>query len=145
MQLYTAQTSDIRGGLLGEKGGPPALGLEHVASGQAGALGGPVSGVAGNTTALPDFSGWRKPPGAADLGLQREFRASVARGSEVFFARQFPVHDSFPLNPTASGKPVAATCATCHTAGLTRWMDIGTANRAAAQADPELAALQDHV
>jgi hypothetical protein len=138
LQLYTAQASDIRGGLLGEKGGPPALGLEHVASGQAGVLGGAVPGVVSNTSEIPDFSGWRKPPGAADLGLQREFRASVARGSEVFFARQFPVRDSFPLNPTAGGKPIAATCATCHTAGLTRWMDIGTANRAAAAADPEL-------
>jgi hypothetical protein len=138
LQLYTAQTSDIRGGLLGEKGGPSALGLEHVASGQAGALAGAVSGVAGITSAFPDFSGWRKPPGAADLGLQREFRASVARGNEVFFAREFQVHDSFPLNPTAKGKPIAVTCATCHTAGLTRWMDIGTANRAAAHADPDL-------
>lgn len=136
-QLYTAQTSDIRGGLLGEKGGPSALGLEHVASGQAGVLAGAVSGGASNTPAFPDFSGWREPPGA-DLGLQREFRASVARGSEVFFARQFVVRESFPLNPVASGKPVSATCATCHTAGLTRWMDIGTANRAAAHADTEL-------
>lgn len=138
LQLYTAQMSDIRGGLLGEKGGPAALGLEHVASGQAGALGGVVPAGASGAPVSLDFSGWRKAPGAPDLGLQREFRASVARGSEVFFARQFLVHDAFPLNATAGGKPVAATCATCHATGLTRWMDIGTANRAAASADPEL-------
>ena len=137
-QLYTAQTSDIRGGLLGEKGGPAALGLENVASGRAGALAGAVSGVAGNTPAFLDFTGWRKPPGATDLGLQREFRASVARGNQVFFERRFLVDDSFPLNSTGSRKPVAATCATCHAAGLTRWMDIGTANRPAAKADPDL-------
>ena len=71
-----------------------------------------AGGAAGNLAAALSFDVWRKPEGAADLGLQREFRASVARGSDLFSAR----------------------CPSCHTAGTTRWMDIGTANRATAAA-----------
>ena len=136
-QVYTAQISDIRGGLLGEKSGPSALGLEHVASGAAGVLNG-AAPPAGSALSQ-DFGIWRKPPGATDVGLQREFRASVARGSEVFFARTFLIRGTYPLNPAgAGGRPVSATCATCHTEGMTRWMDIGTANRRLAEADPDL-------
>jgi cytochrome c peroxidase len=54
------------------------------------------------------------------------FRSSVARGSDVFFAHGF--HD----------RGVAVTCASCHAAGITRWMDIGTANTADLQDGPDL-------
>lgn len=88
--VYAGQSADIRGGLLVEKGGPDLL----------------VRG------AFASFDSWR---GGGD-GLQHEFRASVARGSDLFRAR----------------------CATCHSPGTTRWMDIGTANRSAAEASPDL-------
>jgi hypothetical protein len=105
-QLYTAQSADIRGGLLNESGGPAALGPQNLSIGKAGSLGAALS-----------FDAWRKPDGAGDLGLQREFRASVARGSDLFAAR----------------------CASCHAAGTTRWMDIGTVNHIAErEAAPEL-------
>ena len=67
--VYAGQSADIRGGLLVEKGGPDLL----------------VRG------ALASFDSWR---GGGD-GLQHEFRASVARGSDLFRAR----------------------CATCHSPG----------------------------
>jgi len=104
-QVYAAQSADIRGGLLNEKDGPAALGPQNLAGGNAGSLGAALL-----------FDVWRKPQGAPDIGLQREFRASVARGSDLFSAR----------------------CASCHTSGTTRWMDIGTANSAVAAGLPDL-------
>jgi len=104
-QVYAGQSADIRGGLLNEKDGPAALGPQNLAGGAAGNLGAALS-----------FDVWRKAKGAADLGLQREFRASVARGSDLFSTR----------------------CASCHAAGTTRWMDIGTANSAAAAGSADL-------
>ena len=114
-QLFAAQGSDVRGGLLDEPGGPLMLGPANLASGKAGGL-----------AAAPDrmslqFDPWRKPDGAPDLGLQLEFRASVARGSDLFFGRRFQYR----------GETV--TCAACHAAGITRWMDIGTTAAAAAK------------
>lgn len=93
-EVYAGQSADIRGGLLVEKGGPDLL----------------VRG------AFASFDSWR----AGGDGLQREFRASVARGSDLFRAR----------------------CASCHSAGTTRWMDIGTANRPMAEASPDLPLFQ---
>jgi hypothetical protein len=96
-QIYVAQRSDVRGGLFGEQLGPPALGPRHLADGTAGAI--------GLTPANPvflSFDSWKREP--ADHGLPTQFRASVARGSEVFVAR----------------------CARCHSAGRQRWMNIGT-------------------
>lgn len=104
-QVYAAQSADVRGGLLNEKDGPAALGPQNLAGGRAGSL-----------EAALSFDVWRKPQDAPGLGLQREFRASVARGSDLFSAR----------------------CASCHTTGTTRWMDIGTTNSAAEAGSAEL-------
>ncbi len=114
-QIYAAQVSDIRGGLLNGKNDPMALGPENLAGGKAGTLSG-KSDIS--------FEVWRKSKGAGDLGVQLEFRASVARGSDVFFARTFHI----------SGDAGMYTCATCHAAGKKRWMDIGTNNRPAEEA-----------
>ena len=117
-QLYAAQSADIRGGRLNEKDGPPALGPQNLADGKTGSFAG---------TRL-SFDVWRKTGAEGDLGLQREFRASVARGSDVFFSRPFRMPDA-----DATG-----TCATCHSTATARWMDIGTTNRPSAKDAPEL-------
>ena len=96
-QVYVAQSADIRGGRLDEKGGPAVLGPENLADGSA----------AGSAHV---FDIWRKPGGS---GLQYDFRASVARGSDVFFSRTFRVGDQ------------TSTCATCHNSSTAAWMDIG--------------------
>jgi hypothetical protein len=121
-QIYVAQRADIRGGLLNEKDGPVTLGTENLASGKAGSFGGDPH----NPTFL-SFDVWRKPKGAGDLGLQREFRASVVRGSQVFSTRPFPTRDG-----------ATRTCASCHSSSMTRWMDIGTTNQPSAKESPEL-------
>jgi cytochrome c peroxidase len=73
------------------------------------------------------FEVWKAARVPGDVALQREFRASVARGSEAFFHRRFRLN----------GEGEAA-CATCHAAGSPRWMDIGTANVAPETASPDL-------
>jgi cytochrome c peroxidase len=97
-QIFAAQSADIRGGLLNEQDGPAVLGPQNIAAGKGGIQAG---------MAVLGFDPWRRSEG----GLQREFRASVARGSDLFFGR--------------------GTCASCHNSSTTRWMDIGTTQQEA--------------
>jgi cytochrome c peroxidase len=91
-QLFVAQITDIRAGLLEEGGGPALLGPENVATGK------PLN-------ARISFTSWKNPEDERVTGLQREFRQSVARGSEVFFEN----------------------CARCHHEGMaTAPLNIGT-------------------
>ncbi len=120
MQVFAAQSADVRGGLVAEKSGP-LLGTGNLAGGETRSLGDDAAG-----RVVLSFKLWRKQPGDGDLGVQREFRASAARGSEVFFTRRFQVGGA------------AATCATCHGAGVRKPMDIGTTNVAREQAWPDL-------
>lgn len=123
-QLYTAQSADIRGGLLMERGGPAMLGPENLAAGTAGAL------AKAPALAALVFAIWRKPQDAGDLGSQLEFRASVARGSELFFGYEFPAGQD------------KVTCATCHAAGITRWINIGTTAVRGPKDSPDLPAFR---
>jgi cytochrome c peroxidase len=111
-QIYVAQSADIRGGLLNESGGPGALGPEH------------LSNAASGLPTPHSFDVWRKPTKEGGLGVQREFRASVARGSDLFYGHQFRMRGS-----------ALETCSSCHKSGSTRWMDIGTTNIALANMD----------
>ena len=113
-QIYVAQSADIRGGLLDERGSPGVLGPEILSRASSGLPPSPLS-----------FDVWRKQKQEESLGVQREFRASVARGSDLFFGRQFQLSGS-----------ALETCSSCHKAGSTRWMDVGTTN-VAATPDPE--------
>ena len=121
-QIYVAQSADIRGGLLIEKDGPAALGPANLASGRA-----------TNFRGASSFTAWGTPKDQIELDLPHEFRASVARGSDIFFNRSFRINAAPPLD-----KAVTGTCATCHNSGMTRWMDIGTTNRPASKDSPEL-------
>lgn len=123
MQVYAAQGADVRAGLLNEKGGPLALGTDNLAAGKGGFGGGGSA-----NPVLLSFSIWGKQKGEADLGVQREFRASVARGAAVFFTRTFRAVDTRAIS----------TCATCHSAGASPWTDIGTTNVRPEKASPEL-------
>jgi mono/diheme cytochrome c family protein len=102
-QIFAAQVSDIRGGLLTEKDAPALLGPERLASGKAGTL------------AAFSFDAWREP-GATVPDAVREFRASVARGSEVFQQHFAKVY----------------SCAYCHAAA------VGTTEHPPSEATPDL-------
>jgi cytochrome c peroxidase len=111
-QLFMAQDSDYLGGLLGEPGGPPMLGVENLARGIAGV--GPVP-LIGDLAA--SFDPWRNRSTPALAIRQRAFRESVLRGVNLFASREFALPDSRP-----------GTCASCHRPGISRSFDIGTTN-----------------
>lgn len=124
-QVYVAETSDPTGASLAEPGGPPALGPDAMASHRPGVLGDndydPVFQL---------FDAWKKP----GAGERDQFRASVARGSDIFMFRQFWLRDATHINSIGLGNPLKRTCATCHNAQMTGqdlsagWVDLGTNN-----------------
>ncbi|HEX4230974.1 MAG TPA: hypothetical protein VHZ07_20020 [Bryobacteraceae bacterium] len=117
MQIFAAQSSHIRGGLLDENN--VLLGPENLAYRKASLLsGGPAS-------AAPSFDLWRSPKTS---DLVNDFRASIARGSNLFFRRRFKVPEAV-LHTGPSVRSSSATCATCHQGGISRSMDIGTTDR----------------
>jgi hypothetical protein len=111
-QVFTAQGSDIRGGLLNEMGGPVSLGAENLADGKATPL-----GLEYRDQVLLSLRPWSSID-SAHQGLQYQFRASVARGSSLFFKRTFRVNGH-------SATSTEVTCATCHSSGSKRWANVG--------------------
>ena len=65
---------------------------------------------------------------------QAEFRASVARGNDIFLNRRFWVKDVAHINSIGLANPAKRTCAVCHnaqTSGMDLapgWVDLGTTN-----------------
>ncbi|MGP0074527.1 MAG: MFS transporter [Bryobacteraceae bacterium] len=124
-QLYVAQIFDGKAGNLAEASGPPALGPWAMVNHRTGVLGDndydPVFQL---------FDAWKRP---AQSG-QDEFRASVARGNDIFMFRQFWLRDATHINSIGLGNPLKRTCATCHNAQMTGqdlsagWVDVGTTN-----------------
>lgn len=138
--LYTAQLSDIRAGRLdadGAKGGPALL-----AKAQAGAL----QSTASNPSWADEFKAWQgggpEAPGVDEA--QRKFRASVARGVEVFSRRTFLIRDSAGISNIPLGNPIRDGCSLCHNmlrSGMDvapGQVDIGTTNAPHADGSPEL-------
>ena len=124
-QVYVAQISDRNGGNLAEAGGPASLGPQAMADHRPGVLGDndydPVFLL---------FDAWKKPGNTP----QDQFRASVARGADIFLLRQFWLRDATHINSIGLGNPLKRTCATCHNAQMTGqdlsagWVDLGTTN-----------------
>ncbi len=124
-QVYVAQVFDRTGGNLVEPGGPATLGPKAMADHRPGVLGDndydPVFLL---------FDAWKKREGTP----QEQFRASVARGADIFMFRQFWLRDATHINSIGLGNPLKRTCATCHNAQMTGqdlsagWVDLGTTN-----------------
>jgi len=119
-QVYVAQQAHIFGGPLAAAGGPPGLGVAALRDRKAGVLGDndydPVFGL---------FTAWKG---------NDYYRASVARGADIFMFRQFWLRDAAHINSIGLGNPMKRTCATCHNAQMTGqdlsagWVDVGTTN-----------------
>jgi len=120
-QVYVAQAAHQFEGPLAVPGAPLALGVEALRDRQSA---GP--GVSPVDLAFGDFREWKESP--------KYYRASIARGADVFTHRQFWVRDSAHVNTTRAGNPVKGTCATCHSSRMTGqdlsagWIDAGTTN-----------------
>jgi hypothetical protein len=138
-QIYVAQGENNLIGKLAIEGGPPGLGATAMAHEKYGL---------GNVVSRPvflSFDAWRPAEGAAPSDdAKAEFRASVARGSDVFFVRPFWIRDATGLNNIGLGNPLKRQCATCHNASMTGhdvapgWIDLGTQNLPMADPMPDL-------
>ncbi|MGZ3272813.1 MAG: hypothetical protein ACXU82_00705 [Caulobacteraceae bacterium] len=138
MQVYVAQKGDNVGGPLQYKGGPPALGPEAMRDGQQGVLADYL-----DNPVFKSFAMW-KASAPGETPKQRAFRASVARGFDIFFVRPFWIRDVQHINTVGLGNPAKRTCATCHNTSLTGqdlsagWVDLGTANSPWSNDAPDL-------
>ncbi len=119
-QVYMAQVEHVFAGPLVEPDGPFGLGPAALRDRRAGVLGDnesdPVFGL---------FTSWK----GKDF-----YRASIARGADIFMNRQFWIRDAAHINSIGLGNPIKRTCATCHNAQMTGqdlsagWVDVGTTN-----------------
>ena len=125
-QIYAAQVEDKLGGNLVEPGGPSGLGPLNLSKADTG-----FSGEAIDTPVFQHFDQWKdkkEDPSSATAA----FRASVARGSDLFVQRTFLVRDVAGINNIGVGNPAKRACALCHNAQMTGhdlapgWMNIGT-------------------
>jgi hypothetical protein len=130
--IYAAQRFSTQAGPLTGAGAPPGLGAEAMRDGAPGQLGNNlVNRVFGS------FAMWRQgATGLTDEEKRRsEFRASVARGADVFFERRFYIKDVGVYNDKGLGNPFKRSCASgCHNtllAGMDLapgFMDLGLNN-----------------
>jgi hypothetical protein len=130
-QVYVAQGFDRWGSSLVEPNGPLGLGPRAMADGK-------IHVLANNNRdpVFRLFDAWKKPDAMAKelTPEQREFRASVARGNEVFMFRLFWIRDATHINSIGLGNPIKRSCSTCHNVQMTGqdlapgWVDVGTVN-----------------
>ena len=126
--IYVAQGYSNGAGELEGGGTPPGLGPQALRQGNPGELGNnPVNRVFGT------FETWL---GQGDDGSSQDaFRASVARGANVFFDKRFFIKDVGVYNDKGLGNPFKRSCASgCYNTVLTGmdlapgFMDLGLNN-----------------
>lgn len=130
-QLFMAQIQDKWGSPLTENGEPAGLGPKAM-------QGGKLHVLANNNRdpIFHWFNTWKKeetmPPNLT--AEQKAFRASVARGNDIFMFREFWIRDATHINNIGLGNPVRRSCSTCHNGQMTAqdlapgWVDLGTTN-----------------
>jgi cytochrome c peroxidase len=74
-------------------------------------------------------------------GTEATLRASVARGEDIFFHRNFSITGAEGIN--SGGRPITGTCASCHDIPMSgmssaRWIDTGSTNQPWAISAPDL-------
>jgi hypothetical protein len=120
-QIYVAQAAHQFEGPLVVPGAPVALGVQALRDHQTA-----TPGASDIDSGFGDFKEWK--------GSSRFYRASIARGADIFTHRPFWVRDAAQFNSTGAGNPVKGTCATCHSSRMTGqdisagWIDAGTTN-----------------
>ncbi len=127
-QVFAAQGTDQFGDDFSSPGAPPALGAASLRDSPSGVLGDNFGNRAFKT-----FTGWQTEQ-LTNADAPTAFRASVARGYEVFFNRPFWIRDVTHINTVGLGNPAKRTCVTCHnlqmvgTDASAGWGDLGTTN-----------------
>lgn len=137
-QIYVAQQVSNRAGALSGPGNPPALGTDALKAGE-----GLVFAVREDRAVFHSFDMWKSSATAA-TPAQRAFRASVARGYDLFFRRPFFIRDVHGFTDIGIGNPYKRTCAFCHNGQLSGvdvspgFMDLGVENQPTADPAPWL-------
>ncbi len=127
-QVFAAQGIDQMGDDFSSPEAPPALGAQNLRDSPSGVLGDNFA-----NRAFKSFTGWQGAQAATD-SAPAAFRASVARGYDVFFNRPFWIRDVTHINTVGLGNPAKRTCVTCHnlqmvgTDASAGWGDLGTTN-----------------
>lgn len=135
-QVYVAQEFSFRAGVLTGKDNPPALGTQALKEGE-----GLVFAVREDRAVFHSFEMWKN---SAPTTPEAEFRASVARGYDVFFRRPFFINDVAGFTTIGIGNPYKRTCAFCHNGQLSGidispgFMDIGVQTQPTADPAPHL-------
>jgi len=128
-KIHTAQNASNVVGSFDQPNTPKALGIKAMMYGQAGR-----NGNDRDTGTFFFFDEWKAKEGAdtEELSEQAQFKASVARGYDIFFLQPLWIRDTAGLNNLTLGNPYKQTCAFCHATQLIGgdqnpgWMDIGT-------------------
>lgn len=129
-KIHVAAAYSNGAGDLDEPGGPKGLGINSIVTGTS-----HMSGTDLDTGTFFLMDQWR--PGGEKAGknaAQREFRASVVRGYDLFFLKPFYISETRGITDIRLGSPFKQTCGFCHNTQLTGhdnvpgWMDIGTQN-----------------
>ncbi len=136
-RVYVAQNYSREAGSL--LNGPKALGVLAMRDGKH-----HVNGNDRDTGVFFTFEEWTPKPGTQPRTEQEAFRASVARGNDIFFNRAFWINEVVGMNNIRVGNPYKQTCAFCHNTQMTGhddvpgWMDLGTQNFPLATPAPDL-------
>ena len=126
-QIYSAQDFHNVAGSLTEPGGPPALGPEALRDGRS-----IINGNNWRSVTFLDFEAWRTDEPKDE---QEAFRASVARGNDLFLERPIWISEVTGFNSIGMGNPYKRTCVICHSVHMTGndfapgVMDLGVNNK----------------
>ena len=137
--VHAAQQSSKLAGRFDVAGTPRALGVKAMIEGRGNP---PVNGNDTDVGVFYSMEEWRGPVNSGNPGA--DFRASVARGYDIFFLKPIWLRDVFGITNFGLGNPYKQTCAFCHNTLLTGhddvpgWMDLGTNNFPHASSAPEL-------
>ena len=138
-RVYSAQSRSAHAGDLTASGGPPGLGPANLQRARPRLLGDYL-----DAPVFQSFDSWAAKTPTDPADSEDAFRASVARGAQIYMTRTFWIRDAVHLNTIGLGNPIRRTCATCHNAQMTGmdlapgWMDIGTNNAPYADPRPDL-------
>lgn len=112
--IYAAQVSNRHTGSLDADNVPKGLGPARLSTAHAS-----LPGDRLNTPTFQLFDEW-KPPQLQPSGSEAdEFRASVARGSDVFMTKLMWIRDVWTITNGGSGNPMKRSCSTCHNSQMT--------------------------
>lgn len=138
-QIYAAQDYSALGGDLTAPDTPRGLGPLQLSTARASQAGDRL-----NTPTFQLFDEWKTPEVVNGNTPQEAFRASVARGADVFMTKLFWQRDVWGLSNGGSGNPIKRSCSTCHNSQMTGmdnapgWFDLGIANLPWSTSNPDL-------